>query len=41
MQGAKTKKYKKPTLKIYGNIENITLAGQDLTGDYAGRYGES
>lgn len=35
------KKYKKPILKIHGDLEKITQAGQDKTGDYAGKYGES
>ena len=34
------KEYKKPILKVYGNLEKITQAGQDKTGDYAGRYGD-
>jgi len=35
------KKYKKPVLKSHGNLKDDTMAGQDLTGDYAGKYGES
>jgi hypothetical protein len=35
------KKYKKPVLKVHGDLKNITLAGQDFSGDYAGKYGES
>jgi len=35
------KKYSKPVIKFYGNLKNVTKAGQDGTGDYAGRYGES
>jgi len=37
----KIKKYKKPILKLHGNLNKITKAGQDGTGDYAGKYGES
>jgi len=33
--------YKKPILKVHGDLKEITLAGQDLEGDYAGKYGES
>ena len=36
-----SKKYKKPVLKVHGDLEKITQAGQDGDGDYAGRYGES
>lgn len=35
------KEYKKPILKVHGNLKDITKAGQDLTGDYAGKFGES
>ena len=35
------KEYQKPILKVYGDLEKITQAGQDGTGDYAGRYGSN
>lgn len=34
-------KYSKPILKEHGNLKKVTHAGQDGTGDYAGKYGES
>ncbi len=34
-------KYIKPILKRHGNLKNVTRAGQDFKGDYAGKYGES
>lgn len=37
----KLKKYKKPSLNVHGNLKSITKAGQDLEGDYAGKYGGS
>lgn len=35
------KEYREPILKVHGKLKDITLAGQDGCGDYAGKYGES
>lgn len=34
-------KYSKPVLKYHGNLKEVTLAGQDGSGDYARKYGSS
>lgn len=41
MPGENKLEYSKPILKNHGDLKNVTRAGQDGSGDYAGKYGES
>jgi len=41
MQVKNKKEYIKPILKDHGDLKDVTRAGQDGKGDYAGKYGES
>jgi hypothetical protein len=41
MVDKKLKKYKKPIINVFGNVQDVTMGGEDDSGDKLGLYGES
>jgi hypothetical protein len=41
MADKRLKKYQKPIVNVFGNVQEVTKGGEDDTGDKLGLYGES